>query len=335
MGESGCGKTVTAQSILRLYPERLVAYPQGQVLFEGRDILSSHIEEVRRIRGGRVGMIFQEPMSSLNPLHTVVKQLSETLDAAPGAVRRQGRRRLPGVAAAGRPAGPGAQAQRLPAPAIRRGAPAGHDRHGPGQPAAPADRRRADHRPGRDHPGPDPGADRATEARALHGGAVHHPRPVHRAPGGQPGGSDARRGAGGDGLGGADLRQSRAPLHQGSAGGRTHRASAQGRQRRRCAAERPRPEGLVSHPAGSAAHHPGVRQGRGRGHPQRSPRADPGGGGRERFGQDHPGQGAASPGVQPRGNPVREPTAARPEATRSCGPCGHASRSSSRIRSAP
>ena len=79
VGESGCGKTVTTQSILRLYPERLVAYPQGQVLFEGRDILSSDLEEVRRIRGGRVGMIFQEPMSSLNPLHTVVMQLSETL----------------------------------------------------------------------------------------------------------------------------------------------------------------------------------------------------------------------------------------------------------------
>ena len=84
VGESGCGKTVTAQSILRLYPERLVAYPQGQVLFEGRDILSSHIEEVRRIRGGRVGMIFQEPMSSLNPLHTVVQQLRETLELHQG-----------------------------------------------------------------------------------------------------------------------------------------------------------------------------------------------------------------------------------------------------------
>jgi microcin C transport system ATP-binding protein len=79
VGESGCGKTVTAQSILRLYPERLVAYPQGRVLFAGRDILSSQIDEVRRIRGGQVGMIFQEPMSSLNPLHTVVKQINETL----------------------------------------------------------------------------------------------------------------------------------------------------------------------------------------------------------------------------------------------------------------
>jgi microcin C transport system ATP-binding protein len=79
VGESGCGKTVTAQSILRLYPERYIAYPQGKVQFEGRDILSSPIEEVLRIRGGRVGMIFQEPMSSLNPLHTVVKQISETL----------------------------------------------------------------------------------------------------------------------------------------------------------------------------------------------------------------------------------------------------------------
>ncbi len=79
VGESGCGKTVTAQSILRLYPERWIAYPRGQVLFEGRDILSLNLEEVRRLRGDRISMVFQEPMSSLNPLHTVQWQLSETL----------------------------------------------------------------------------------------------------------------------------------------------------------------------------------------------------------------------------------------------------------------
>jgi len=79
VGESGCGKTVTAQSILRLYPERWIAYPQGQVLFEGRDILTLDLEQVRRLRGDRISMVFQEPMSSLNPLHTVQRQLSETL----------------------------------------------------------------------------------------------------------------------------------------------------------------------------------------------------------------------------------------------------------------
>jgi microcin C transport system ATP-binding protein len=71
VGESGCGKTVTAQSILRLYPERWIAYPRGQILFEGRDVLSMPLEEVRRIRGDRISMVFQEPMTSLNPLHTV------------------------------------------------------------------------------------------------------------------------------------------------------------------------------------------------------------------------------------------------------------------------
>jgi len=79
VGESGCGKTVTAQSILRLYPERWIAYPRGQVLFEGRDILRMDLEMLRRLRGDRISMVFQEPMSSLNPLHTVQRQLSETL----------------------------------------------------------------------------------------------------------------------------------------------------------------------------------------------------------------------------------------------------------------
>ncbi len=79
VGESGCGKTVTAQSVLRLYPERWIAYPRGQVLFEGRDVLAMDLEEVRRIRGDRISMVFQEPLSSLNPLHTVEKQLAETL----------------------------------------------------------------------------------------------------------------------------------------------------------------------------------------------------------------------------------------------------------------
>ena len=103
-------------------------------------------------------MIFQEPMTSLNPLHTVEKQLSETL------VLHQG---LSGARASevslewlGRVGlrDPEQQAEGLPPPALRRRAPAGHDRHGAGQQAAAPDRRRAHHRPGRDDPGPDPRA---------------------------------------------------------------------------------------------------------------------------------------------------------------------------------
>jgi microcin C transport system ATP-binding protein len=79
VGESGSGKTVTAQSILRLIPESLVAYPAGEIAFKGRDILRMTSAEIQAVRGDEIGMVFQEPMSSLNPLHTVGKQLCETL----------------------------------------------------------------------------------------------------------------------------------------------------------------------------------------------------------------------------------------------------------------
>jgi len=79
VGESGSGKTVTAQSILRLLPDSLAAYPAGRIEFKGHDTLKMDLPELRAIRGDEIGMIFQEPMSSLNPLHTVAKQLGETL----------------------------------------------------------------------------------------------------------------------------------------------------------------------------------------------------------------------------------------------------------------
>ncbi len=79
VGESGSGKTVTAQSILRLLPDSLVSYPSGSINFRGRDTLTLSESGLQSVRGGEIGMVFQEPMSSLNPLHTVGKQLSETL----------------------------------------------------------------------------------------------------------------------------------------------------------------------------------------------------------------------------------------------------------------
>ncbi len=79
VGESGSGKTVTAQAALRLYPESLVAYTEGQVLFEGEDVLAMEPGRLRQIRGGRIGMVFQEPMTSLNPLHTIERQLCEAV----------------------------------------------------------------------------------------------------------------------------------------------------------------------------------------------------------------------------------------------------------------
>ena len=79
VGESGSGKTVTAQSVLRLYPESLVAYTGGSIRFEGTSVLDASDAELRSLRGSRAGMIFQEPLSSLNPLHDIRKQLNESL----------------------------------------------------------------------------------------------------------------------------------------------------------------------------------------------------------------------------------------------------------------
>lgn len=79
VGESGSGKSVTANSVLKLLPKGSSHYLNGRVNFTGTDILSCSERELRGIRGGRIGMIFQEPMVSLNPLHKVGKQLVETL----------------------------------------------------------------------------------------------------------------------------------------------------------------------------------------------------------------------------------------------------------------
>ncbi len=78
VGESGCGKSVTALSMLRLLPSPPSVREAGGVLWRGRDLLSMPVEELRRVRGGKIGMIFQEPMSALSPLHRIGDQLVET-----------------------------------------------------------------------------------------------------------------------------------------------------------------------------------------------------------------------------------------------------------------
>ena len=77
VGESGCGKTVTALSLLRLLPRPPAVVEGGRALFHGRDLLALPIEELRQIRGGKIGMIFQEPMTALSPLHRIGDQLVE------------------------------------------------------------------------------------------------------------------------------------------------------------------------------------------------------------------------------------------------------------------
>jgi oligopeptide transport system ATP-binding protein len=80
VGESGCGKTVSALSILRLIPSPPGKITSGEILFEGENVLKMDEEEIRHIRGNKIGMIFQEPMTSLNPVLTIGRQLTETLE---------------------------------------------------------------------------------------------------------------------------------------------------------------------------------------------------------------------------------------------------------------
>jgi oligopeptide/dipeptide ABC transporter ATP-binding protein len=79
VGESGCGKSVTAMSILQLLPKPPARYAGGQILFEGRNLLELSEKDLRAVRGNDIAMIFQEPMTSLNPVFTVGNQIGETL----------------------------------------------------------------------------------------------------------------------------------------------------------------------------------------------------------------------------------------------------------------
>ncbi|PDT03920.1 microcin ABC transporter ATP-binding protein [Rhizobium chutanense] len=79
VGESGSGKSVSANSILRLLPYPSASHPSGEILFKGKDLLKASERALREVRGNDITMIFQEPMTSLNPLHTIEKQIAEIL----------------------------------------------------------------------------------------------------------------------------------------------------------------------------------------------------------------------------------------------------------------
>lgn len=79
VGESGCGKSVTSLSILRLFRKHSGTKLEGEIFFEQKELLSSALQEMQEIRGNQISMIFQDPMSSLNPVYTVGNQISETL----------------------------------------------------------------------------------------------------------------------------------------------------------------------------------------------------------------------------------------------------------------
>jgi len=91
VGESGCGKSVTALSILRLLPKPAGRIAAGRILFDGKDLATVGPAEIRRIRGNRISMIFQEPMTSLNPVYTIGFQIEEVLRKHRGMSRAEAR----------------------------------------------------------------------------------------------------------------------------------------------------------------------------------------------------------------------------------------------------
>jgi oligopeptide transport system ATP-binding protein len=93
VGESGCGKSVSVLSMMRLIPSPPGRITGGQVLFEERDLLKMDSEQIRHVRGNRIAMIFQDPMTSLNPVLTIGRQVSEALELHMGMDKNQALKR--------------------------------------------------------------------------------------------------------------------------------------------------------------------------------------------------------------------------------------------------
>jgi len=92
VGESGCGKSVSALSVMRLIPDPPGKIVNGEILLDGEDILKLGMEDMRSVRGAKIAMVFQEPMTSLNPVLTVERQLTETLELHMGMSKAESKR---------------------------------------------------------------------------------------------------------------------------------------------------------------------------------------------------------------------------------------------------
>ena len=133
VGESGSGKSVTALAMTRLLPEPPTIYEHGEILLKGRDLLRLPERELRAVRGGQIAYVFQDPMTSLNPVLTVRRQMGEVLALHRPDVPRHRRARDAEIVRALGEVGitePEKTARRVPAPAQRRDGAAGDDRHG-------------------------------------------------------------------------------------------------------------------------------------------------------------------------------------------------------------
>jgi len=94
VGESGSGKSVSANSILKLLPYPAASHPSGEILFNGKDLMKASDAELRNVRGNDITMIFQEPMTSLNPLHSIERQIAEIVELHQGIKGQAARTRV-------------------------------------------------------------------------------------------------------------------------------------------------------------------------------------------------------------------------------------------------
>lgn len=94
VGESGCGKSVTSMSVLRLVPVPPGKILSGEILYKGEDLLQKSEKQMRAIRGNEISMIFQEPLTSLNPVFTIGRQITDILRLHQGMSKKQARKRL-------------------------------------------------------------------------------------------------------------------------------------------------------------------------------------------------------------------------------------------------
>ena len=167
---------MTALAIMRLLPQAGRADLGGPIRLGDIDLATLGESRMRRIRGDRIAMIFQEPMTSLNPVLSIGTQLIEAIEAHTGLSRGEARRRAVEALKAVRISGSREPAEAVSARALRRHAPARDDRHGAGAEARRADRRRADDGARRHRAGRGAGAAARPAARARHRDHPDHPR---------------------------------------------------------------------------------------------------------------------------------------------------------------
>ncbi len=139
VGESGSGKSIMANAIMRLLPDQ-VTIEAGRIVFEGRDLVAASPAEMRKLRGASIAMIFQEPMTALNPLRNIGDQIGEMLSIHTPLSKTEISARVLELLTDVHIPDPDARGQSLSARAVRRPAPARHDRHGAGAGSQGADR---------------------------------------------------------------------------------------------------------------------------------------------------------------------------------------------------